>query len=232
MKIPKIEYEIYYPLYNDELIVLNLSFCLNKKIDIFIPVSIDDDINKHNPNSDYYNNICSKSTSEFDTDINLKDRKNIFIDKNLTLCEEDCKLADYNYTSKKVKCSCDIKIKFPLFEEIRFNKNKLAKSFRDINNIMNIKILKCYRQVFNKELLTNYGFYLLLVINIFFYICLILFYSKYYLILKYQIEKVIKSKEIVISSSKVRRIKLYNNKIITKDKNKKNNIRKNQKEIK
>ena len=95
-----------------------------KKIDIFIPVPINDDINKHNPKSDYYNNICSKSKSEFNTDITLRDRKNIFIDKNLTLCEEDCTLIDYNYISKKVKCSCKVKIKFPLIKEIKFNKTK------------------------------------------------------------------------------------------------------------
>jgi len=44
MKIPKIEYELYYPLYNDELIKLNLFECKGMKIDILIPVSIDEDI--------------------------------------------------------------------------------------------------------------------------------------------------------------------------------------------
>ena len=229
MKIPKIEYELYYPFDNNELSVLNLSFCLNNKIDIFIPVPIDNDINKHNPKSDYYNNICSKSKSEFNTDITLRDRKNIFIDKNLTLCEEDCTLIDYNYISKKVKCSCKVKIKFPLIEEIKFNKTKLAKSFTDINNIMNIKIVKCYKEVFNKELLKNYGFYILLSINIFFYICFILFYSKYYYVLKYQIEKIIESKEIIISSKKNKSNKSNNNNTLTTNNNKK---KKNQKKSK
>ena len=44
MKIPKVEYEVYYPLYNDENIKLNLSYCKNSKIDISIPVKIDEDI--------------------------------------------------------------------------------------------------------------------------------------------------------------------------------------------
>ena len=39
MKIPKMEYEIYYPLYKDnELIKLNLSYCQETKIDISISV--------------------------------------------------------------------------------------------------------------------------------------------------------------------------------------------------
>ena len=59
MKIPKVEYEVYYPLYNDENIKLNLSYCKNSKIDISIPVKIDEDIEKYNSSSDYYNDECS-----------------------------------------------------------------------------------------------------------------------------------------------------------------------------
>ena len=38
MKIPKIEYEIYYPLNGHDLIKLNLTVCKDNKIDIFIPI--------------------------------------------------------------------------------------------------------------------------------------------------------------------------------------------------
>ena len=55
MKIPKVEYEVYYPLYNDENIKLNLTYCIDSKIDISIPVKIDDDLEKYNSSSDYYN---------------------------------------------------------------------------------------------------------------------------------------------------------------------------------
>ena len=42
MKIPKIEYQIYYPLYNEnELIKLNLAPCQGTKIDLSIAVKID-----------------------------------------------------------------------------------------------------------------------------------------------------------------------------------------------
>ena len=191
MNIPKIEYEVYYPLFNKGLIQLNLTECKNKKIDISIPVSIKEDLNKYNQSSDYYNDLCSKTTSESGTDITLKDRKNIFIDKNMTLCEENCDLIDYNYTSKKAKCSCDIKIKVPLIEEIRIDKDKLKKSFTDIKNIGNFKLMKCYKIVFNKNCIKkNYGFYIYIFIYILFFVCLILFYLKYYLYIENEINEI------------------------------------------
>ena len=54
-------------------------------------------LEKYNSSSDYYTDICSTTTSESGTDITLNDRKNDFIDNNLTLCEEDCDLEDYDY---------------------------------------------------------------------------------------------------------------------------------------
>ena len=111
IKIPKIEYEIYYPFYNNNtLIKLDLNLCKNTKIEISIPVTINDILDKYNPKSGYYNDICYKTKSESGTDISLKDRRNEFVDNNMTLCEENCDLINYNYTNEKVKCSCDIKI--------------------------------------------------------------------------------------------------------------------------
>ena len=109
MKIPKIEYGLFYPLDDQDLIQLNMSKCEGINIDITIPVSLNDDIDLHNTSSDYYNNKCSKGTSKYGTDITLNDRKNEFINNNMTLCEEDCDLIDYNKNTEKVKCCCKIK---------------------------------------------------------------------------------------------------------------------------
>ena len=77
---------------------------------MLIPVQINDnDVKKYNPDSDYYNDVCSKTTSEGGTDVSLTDRKNKFIEENMTLCEEDCKLIGYNFTTKKAKWSCIVK---------------------------------------------------------------------------------------------------------------------------
>jgi len=42
MKIPKIEYEIFYPLNDTDLMKLNLTICQNIRIDISIPVDINE----------------------------------------------------------------------------------------------------------------------------------------------------------------------------------------------
>ena len=65
MKIPKIEYEIYYPFYNNNTLTkLDLNLCKETKIEVSIPVKINDNLDKHNPKSGYYNDICYKTTSE------------------------------------------------------------------------------------------------------------------------------------------------------------------------
>ena len=108
MKIPKLEYGVYYPLHNHNnqtLTKLNLSYCKNTKYEVSIAAEINDTLDKYNPYSDYYNEICSKSTSKSGTDVPIKIRRYDFIENNMSLCEENCELIDYNYTIEKVKCS-------------------------------------------------------------------------------------------------------------------------------
>ena len=161
MKIPKIEYEVYYPLDGYNLKKLNLTSCKNSKIEISIKVSINGSIDKYNPKSDYYNDICSKTTSEDGTDITLKDRKNEFIENNMSLCEENCELIEYNTEKEKAKCSCGIKLDIIEKNDIKFNKEDFFKSFIDIKNMFNLNIIKCYKEVFKyKNLINNYGFFI------------------------------------------------------------------------
>ena len=135
MKIPKIEYEIYYPFNNNNnLEKLDLNLCKGIKIEISIPVKLSDNLDEHNPKSCYYNDICYTATSESGTDINLKDRKNEFVENNKTLCEENCDLIDYNYTNEKAKCSCDVKTNINSNYDYKFNKNEFFKNFINIKN--------------------------------------------------------------------------------------------------
>ncbi len=96
----------------------------------------------------------------------------------MTLCEENCNFIEYDYTNKKAKCSCEIKISLPLIDEIKFDTGILKNSFIDINSIANFKIMKCYKSILDKkELKNNYGFFiiffiiLLFIISFFIYIC-------------------------------------------------------------
>ena len=180
MKIPKIEYEVYFPLYdNITLAKLNLTLCKGLKIQITIPVKIYETIDRHNPKSNYYNNICCKTTSKSGTDISLKDRRNEFIENNMTLCEEKCELIDYDYTKEKVKCSCKIKTKINY--DIKFNKKEFYKSFTDIKNIANINILKCYKIVLDViNMINNIGFYIMDSIIALYFITIFIFWFKSY----------------------------------------------------
>ena len=170
MKIPKIEYEIYYPLNNsNELTKLDLNSCKDTKIEISIAVKINDTLDKYNSSSDYYNDICSKTKSESGTDISLKDRRNEFVDNNMSLCEENCDLIEYNQSNNKAKCSCDIKVNIPKNYDIKFNKKDFFKNFIDLNNFMNLNILKCYKTVLKfTNLLKNYGFLIIFLIILFY----------------------------------------------------------------
>ena len=93
----------------------------------------------------------------------------------MTLCEENCKLIEYNKDSKKSKCSCDIKLSIPLFEDIKFNKDEFYKSFTDLKNMLNLNVMKCYKKVFNKTLINNYGFFIMIFIFILYFLCLFIF---------------------------------------------------------
>ena len=105
MKIPKVEYEVYYHFNStSELTKLNLSICKDTKIEVSIPVIINESLDKYNISSNYYNDICTTTTSNNGTDITLSDRKNEFINNNMSLCEENCDFIEYNYTIKKAKC--------------------------------------------------------------------------------------------------------------------------------
>ena len=193
MKIPKVEYEVYYPLHNcNNLEKLDLALCKGTKIEISTPVKINDSLDKYNLSSNYYNDICSKTTSESGTDISLNDRRNEFINNNMTLCEENCSLIEYNYTKEKAKCSCDIKISVPLDFDIKFKKSDFFKSFVDVKNIFNIGILKCYKTVLKiKSLKKNYGSFIIASIILLYFITLIIFIAKSFDKLKKEINKIL-----------------------------------------
>ena len=90
-KIPKIQYEVYYPLNEDsKLSLLNLSYCDGLNIDIYLPLTLNGNLEHFDPKSDFYNNICYTYTTENGTDLTLSERKDNYIKNNLTICEENC----------------------------------------------------------------------------------------------------------------------------------------------
>ena len=174
----QIEYEVFYQLSNGKIEILNLSYCEGIDIEILIPIIINETIDKYNPKSDYYNNICSKTNSKSNIDIPLNDRRNEYINNNMSLCEKNCDLVNYDYNKKRAKCSCKVKTTVSI-NKIKLDGKNLLKNFIDVKNIMNIEIIKCYKIVFNKKnLMNNLGCFIFAFIFLLYFICLHIFYCK------------------------------------------------------
>ena len=234
MNIPKIEYEVYYPLNNEKLERLNLSVCEGTEIELFIPIDIkDDEIDKYDPNSDYYTNKCSKVNSQSGTDISLSDRKEEFFYNNMTLCEDNCKFKEYDKVNKTARCSCAPKTFLSLINDIKLDKDKLMMNFKDIKNMINIDIIKCYKIVFTKaNIKKNFGFFIIIFILLIDFICAFLFIFKFYDLLINEINKMyLTRKKKIIKNTKNRnknpkknRGKRNNNKIKLEPNKRKKNI--------
>ena len=98
----------------------------------------------------------------------------------MTLCEEDCEYIGYDIDKKNIKCECNVKIKFELTTDINIeiDKNELINRFKNIENLTNILVIKCYKLFFCKDgFIKNIGSYILLII-IFINIILLILYIK------------------------------------------------------
>ena len=189
MKIPIVDYEVYHPLKGENLQKLDLEQCKDTNVDISIPVKLSHELYKHNASDEYYNNKCIGTTSDNGTDICLKDRRNDFIEQNLTLCEENCILIDYNYETSRAKCNCQIKINLAPVDNAKIDKKEILKTFTDVKGFFtNIDVVKCYKTVFKKKIIMkNLGFLISVGVLLILIISFFLFYCKFYKKLKLQI---------------------------------------------
>ena len=199
--IPVIGYEIYHPENKSQL---DLNYCKDILVKLNIPVSIDENKEfKYDPNSEYYTDECHAYTTENGTDILLEDRKNEYIDNNLSLCESNCAYKGYNEDSKKAMCECESKTKIGLISDLMNNDNILSNNFSEDNSVSNIISMKCTKTLFTKEgLITNIGSYFLLITFIFFLISIFIFYKCGYQIIENTINEILKLKSRIISKEK------------------------------
>ena len=191
MKIPKIEFDLYARLNGSKLEKLDLMKCKNR-ISLLIPKELNGNLDEFNSTSRYYNDICYDTTSDDGTDIILKDRQKEFVDKNKTICQEDCYFEKYNNEEKIAFCSCQIKESSISFADMKINKNQLFKAFVDSNNIANLNILKCYKKLLNKEgIINNIGFYLILSIIFLHIIDIFIFVANNFRLIKEKIKNIV-----------------------------------------
>ena len=238
MKIPKIEYEVYAKLNGTKLEKLNKSICEKTKISLNVPIILTENLDKLNSSSGYYNDICYVSTSDDGTDISLQDRKKEYIQGNKTVCQDGCDFSYYDYNNKKAKCSCKIQESSSSFANITINKDELYKNFVNFKNIANIQLLKCYHTLFSKVgLIRNIGFYIIIIILIFHFFCMIYFYCNNFDKIKNKINDIIfalknikflaknKKKNIIDNKSNIKNnpIKKRKSEVINKNKYENNN---------
>ena len=189
--IPIIGYEVYNPLNMSQM---NLSYCNDINIKLNIPVSIDEDeVEKYDPNSDYYNDNCYAYTTENGTDIILNDRKSEYVDNNLSLCENNCQFNGYDSETKKALCECVTKIEINLISDIISNGNLLSNNLSSSDNSKtNIGTLKCVSLLFSKNgLIKNIGSYLMVLTLIIFAVSIFIFYKCGYELIEQNIKEII-----------------------------------------
>jgi len=107
------KHEMNIPLFNIPIITFsifnqNISFnmdvCQNTRIGYNIPVKINEqELFKYNPSDIYYSENCTEG------DLSLYERKQEYNDKNLSLCQSNCKYDKYDNYTKEVTCLCSQK---------------------------------------------------------------------------------------------------------------------------
>ena len=122
-QIPKVEYDIYSKLNDSNLINLDKLICSNIKVNIIVPIKINESLDILNSSSGYYNDICYIATSDSGTDISLKDRKINYINENKAVCQDDCYFSEYFYDMQKAQCSCEVKESSSSFDDMIIDKN-------------------------------------------------------------------------------------------------------------
>jgi len=162
--------KILHQIVKKDIIDLNTSQNLYEKynIDVF------------RPNDSFFNDICINFTSnekEKDMTLNLK-RKYYY--QNVSFCDESCIYVEINYTSNTAVCACEANDKMNdkiLFSNSNDHDNQSFTS-DDVVTMINYKIFKCYKQVFNfKRLTVNVGNYFSFFLIIIYTICVIHFYK-------------------------------------------------------
>ena len=179
-----VEYEVYSP---ENKTKLDLSFCENTQIDIYVPLNLDNDTNDlynsmnkngfdiFNVNNSFYNDICIPFTSDEGTDMTLNDRKNTYYNDNITLCESSCIYNSYNSTNGKAKCQCSVKNNVTEMKTISYDKIDID-VLLDIKTFSNIELIKCLKLTFSKEGINkNYGSIIIIFMTTIFISLIIVF---------------------------------------------------------
>ena len=254
IKSTYVQFEIYHP-YTLEKIELDI--CNNIDININVPIYFEENTQKisqrlnesgyniFDEEDKFYNDICTKFTTDSGTDIILKDRRNDIYNlaNNISLCQKGCNFQYYNFKLNQAKCKCQIVPKTSFtsdFNDIKIyfgSRNNIYNIFRKSMSLSNIQVMKCYKLAFDfTDIIYNYGCIFMTILFLFLIICMLKYFIKdkekvnYYLknILNQnyfpthinnsstKIKKINEQKPIKSNNEQSKKIKVKNNFIIHK----------------
>ena len=167
----EIKINVYTPITNSELINWDLAVELSKQ-----------GINIFDPNSDFFNDICSTFSSDSNSDVTLSDRRKDYY-QDVNFCNEGCESSDINFNNKSVNCICTAGLHN---ENDEINLDNPKTNLKDLGNVFknslhnsNIVVAKCFKLVFNgKLILVNVGFWIMICLIVIQIILLIFFCRK------------------------------------------------------
>ena len=153
-----IQYEIYAL---NSTVKLNLSVCIDKPVDIYIPLELSketkmkyDDLksqgyNLFDKDSSFYTDICTPYDSENETDVPLSVRNSEFYNSTEVTCQKNCEYENYSFEKSFLKCVCSVvEEDIDTQEPEKYTGKTFITSFYDVLKNSNYKILKCYKLAF------------------------------------------------------------------------------------
>ena len=182
-----VNYEIYEP-YNKTK--LNISLCDGTSINLYVPMELSKD-NKQiyeqmkesgydmfNINDPFYQDICTPFDSANGTDILLSDRKDFIYNNDDTQCQPNCQLSQYSLESKYLNCSCSTNKNSNDANEKKdeFTAKKIYESFYEVLKYSNYNIIKCYKLIWNINVITiNIGSIIVIIYFACYLICMLIY---------------------------------------------------------
>ena len=160
--------KISHPIVDQNGINLNISQKLYEEYNIDV----------YRSNDSFFNDFCMNYTSDKNTDLTISQRRNNFY-QNVSFCDSNCTYIEVNYTSNTAICACEVK--YGIMNDALLSggdKHQHASNFdyEDAVHLINYKVFKCYKEVFNKyRLIRNVGNYVSLTIIFFYTLCVIHF---------------------------------------------------------
>ena len=128
--------------------------------------------------NDFFNDICFKFTSEKGSDVTLESRVEDYY-QNITFCDEkeSSHYLGYNYSEDKNTITYRCAYGFYKNENEKSSYLDIVDSeIKDLVSVSNVKVITCYKQFLNlKDIITNYGGAICIIVLIIQIICFLLF---------------------------------------------------------